>query len=169
MQQVDEFSVTIKEKQDQIDEIREEMVERGSESWRNFEAIEKKFEQNDVLYATKAGQYDLEIAIEERVHNKKFNLMAANITTYMKQKDFYAFEEKMNTRIAGMIDRMVPLANTNFVQQKVADVKTEFEKKTLTLASKEDCAADKEETLQSYDDIKNTLDKVVVFVENLSG
>ena len=84
MQQVDEFSVTIKEKQDQIDEIREEMVERGSESWRNFEAIEKKFEQNDVLYATKAGQYDLEIAIEERVHNKKFNLMAANITTYMK-------------------------------------------------------------------------------------
>jgi hypothetical protein len=75
----------------------------------------------------------------------------------------------MNTRIAGMIDRMVPLANTNFVQQKVADVKTEFERKTLTLASKEDCAADKEETLQSYDDIKNTLDKVVVFVENLSG
>jgi hypothetical protein len=51
----------------------------------------------------------------------------------------------------------------------VADVKTQFEKACNGMSQKSDCAADKEEVCRMNHNIKDTLDKVVIFVENLSA
>jgi len=51
------------EKQAQIDEIRSQMADNGSDSRRKFAGIERKFERNNGIYATRAAHQDLENAI----------------------------------------------------------------------------------------------------------
>jgi len=55
------------------------------------------------------------------------------------------------------LEKLLPLASNNSVDNKVSDVKQDFDNKCCEFSMKHDCAADKEEIFSSQQDLKQII------------
>ena len=80
--------------------------------------------------------YDLENAIDERVHLTKFRRLEKNVTDYMRKEEFSEYKLTMEETLLKIRDEFKPLEKTAAVNDKVRTVSNRFEKMSKTFSVK---------------------------------
>ena len=97
-----------------------------------FENVDKqiKFKKLDVQvmdFITKEKFFELENAINERVHLKKFHIMEKNNENLIHKDEFAEYQKKMREIVSDLSMKLRPLARSRDVETKVQDFKMQVE------------------------------------------
>lgn len=118
--------------QEKINELRNRMEKDAETLKRDFRAYDSKLDNT----TTKQQHYDLENAIEERVHLAKFRRLEKNVTDYCRKEEFCEYKIMMEETLLKIRDEFKPLEKTTEVNSKVRTVQNRFEKMSKTFSVK---------------------------------